>query len=130
MLLMMLIMLLPVLLIPMFFVAPLSLALPVYLVGLVLAVIYHAAMMAASSLPVVTGIRGMVGRSAEVVHWENDHGEVRCHGELWQACRNGSEPSLDGGSIVKVVGTEGLTLVVEATSTTSEPDAPMGNRRS
>jgi membrane protein implicated in regulation of membrane protease activity len=121
MLLMMLIMLLPVLLIPLFFVAPLSLALPGYIAGVLVAFIYHRAMMAARGIPVVTGVQGMVGRTAEVVHWEDDHGEVRSRGELWQACRDGSARSVHRGAIVKIVGVRGLTVMIEPVSKPSDP---------
>ena len=60
--------------------------------------------------PVVSGAEQMLGSAGEVVAWSGESGEVRTHGELWQA-RAGSP--IDPGTRIRVKAIEGLTLVVE-----------------
>jgi membrane-bound serine protease (ClpP class) len=56
----------------------------------------------------------MIGQEAVVVSPCRPLGEVRVHGELWQArCEDGAE----AGERVRIEGIEGLTLVVTRTST-------------
>ena len=61
---------------------------------------------------VQVGVGALVGRQAAVVVPCRPRGQVRVHGELWQAhCADGA----DRGDVVVVraVDTDGLTLVVE-----------------
>jgi len=60
--------------------------------------------------PVVTGARGMIGASAEVIADFTGLGRVRYGGELWQAR---SSVSLTAGQPARIVRVEGLTLWVE-----------------
>jgi membrane-bound serine protease (ClpP class) len=60
--------------------------------------------------PVVTGGEALAGARGEVVAWGGGEGRVRVAGEIWLA-RAASE--LAAGTRIKVVGREGLTLVVE-----------------
>jgi membrane-bound serine protease (ClpP class) len=60
--------------------------------------------------PVVTGVQGMVGETAEVVEDFTGKGRVRYGGELWNA-RSRSE--LRAGQTVRIVKVDGLTLSVE-----------------
>jgi membrane-bound serine protease (ClpP class) len=60
--------------------------------------------------PVVTGARGMIGASAEVLADFNGSGRVRYGGELWQAR---SSVPLSAGQAARIVKVEGLTLWVE-----------------
>jgi membrane-bound serine protease (ClpP class) len=56
------------------------------------------------------GAETLIGASASVVTPCRPVGQVRVHGELWQArCDEGA----DRGDTVRVRGLEGLTLVVE-----------------
>jgi len=77
--------------------------------GLVIAGIVY---LATRSLrrPVVTGTRGMLGASAEVVADFAGSGRVRYGGELWQAR---SDAPLRAGERARIVRVEGLTLWVE-----------------
>lgn len=60
-----------------------------------------------------TGAEAMIGEEAEVVAACRPLGEVRVHGELWQArCEEGA----DVGETVRIQRIEGLTLVVALTS--------------
>jgi len=61
--------------------------------------------------PVVTGQEALLGAEGEAVAWEQDEGRVRINGEIWRA--RASRP-LTPGTRVKVIGREGLVLVVEA----------------
>ena len=60
--------------------------------------------------PVVTGTRGMIGASAEVIADFDGQGRVRYGGELWQAR---SDTPLRAGQLARIVRVEGLTLHVE-----------------
>jgi membrane-bound serine protease (ClpP class) len=60
--------------------------------------------------PVVTGARGMIGASAEVLADFSSAGRVRYGGELWQAR---SSVPLRAGELARIVKVEGLTLWVE-----------------
>jgi membrane-bound serine protease (ClpP class) len=56
------------------------------------------------------GAETMIGASADVVSPCRPRGYVRIEGELWRArCEQGAEP----GDHVRIVGREGLTLLVE-----------------
>jgi membrane-bound serine protease (ClpP class) len=56
------------------------------------------------------GAEALVGETAHVVRACRPLGQVRLHGELWQArCEAGA----DEGDAVRVAGLDGLTLVVE-----------------
>jgi membrane-bound serine protease (ClpP class) len=60
--------------------------------------------------PVVTGREALLGAGGEVVAWTGRQGRVRVAGEIWLA-RATNE--LAEGAPIKVVGRDGLTLVVE-----------------
>jgi membrane-bound serine protease (ClpP class) len=60
--------------------------------------------------PVVIGKEALPGLLGEVVAWSGGTGRVRVVGEIWLA-RSTSE--LAAGARVKVLGREGLTLVVD-----------------
>jgi len=56
-----------------------------------------------------TGVETLVGQTADVVVECRPHGQVRVHGELWEAdCEEGA----DVGDTVRIVGREDLTLTV------------------
>jgi membrane-bound serine protease (ClpP class) len=75
-------------------------------------VIVGIAYVAARSMrrPVVTGVQGMIGDNAEVIHDFAGIGRVRYRGELWNAR---SDTELRTGQIARIVKVEGLTLWVE-----------------
>jgi membrane-bound serine protease (ClpP class) len=58
----------------------------------------------------VTGSEQMIGARGEVVDWTGARGSVRVHGEIWSARAN---RPLQINDTVRVVGREGLTLIVE-----------------
>jgi membrane-bound serine protease (ClpP class) len=56
------------------------------------------------------GVEALMGREVEVRRACRPLGEVRVRGEIWRArCNEGA----DAGDSVRIVGLEGLTLVVE-----------------
>ena len=56
------------------------------------------------------GVEALLGREVEVRRACRPLGEVRVRGEIWQArC----EPGADAGELVRIVGLDGLTLLVE-----------------
>jgi membrane-bound serine protease (ClpP class) len=60
--------------------------------------------------PPATGSEEMIGMRGEVVSWTGAHGSVRVHGEIWSAR---ADRPLQVNDTVRVVGREGLTLIVE-----------------
>jgi membrane-bound serine protease (ClpP class) len=60
--------------------------------------------------PVVTGVQGMIGESAQVLEGFTGRGRVRYRGELWNARSNAE---LRTGQMARIVKVEGLTLWVE-----------------
>jgi membrane protein implicated in regulation of membrane protease activity len=61
-----------------------------------------------------TGAEAMVGMEAEVATTCRPRGQVRVHGELWEAiCKEGA----DAGELVRVRAVDGLRLVVERAET-------------
>jgi membrane-bound serine protease (ClpP class) len=58
----------------------------------------------------VTGAEQILGAQARVVAWRGNSGQVRVLGEIWSA-RSGQ--TLERDQVVRVVGRDGLTLVVQ-----------------
>jgi membrane protein implicated in regulation of membrane protease activity len=58
----------------------------------------------------VVGVHALIGTTAVVTSPCRPLGQVRAGGEVWQArCAQGADP----GTLVRVVGVDGLVLVVE-----------------
>ena len=70
--------------------------------------------------PVVSGREHMIGSAGKVVAWEGGKGTVRVVGEVWNA--RAASP-LFPGDPVRVVGVEGLTVIVEPNLEAGEPGA-------
>ena len=99
---------LPVVALPVFWLLPLSIALPVYALALVIALWIYALAIKTARRPAMTGAEGMIGKSGRVVRIEGRTATLLIHGELWSA-EAGGEP-LAIGETVRVVGIEGLWL--------------------
>lgn len=69
------------------------------------------AAMKARKRPPATGAEEMIGSRGEVVDWEGSRGHIRIHGEIWTARGDRQFKPKD---TVRVVGREGLTLIVES----------------
>jgi membrane-bound serine protease (ClpP class) len=60
--------------------------------------------------PIATGTPAMIGLTARIIRWTGGEGEVQFQGERWRAR---GVHSLQPGQSVRIVGREGLTLLVE-----------------
>jgi membrane-bound serine protease (ClpP class) len=70
-----------------------------------------------------TGPEAMIGKPAEVVAVCRPTGQVRVHGELWEArCDGGAEV----GETVTILALDGLTLVVAPGETTTGGETTAG----
>lgn len=103
------VLLMPVLGLGVFWILPLPIAIPVYLVILAGSIFVYYAMIHAMQCPVKTGVEGMVGDVGEVLDRLNPRGKVRVHGEIWKA---ESSDFSNRGDQVEVIGANGLTLKV------------------
>ena len=61
---------------------------------------------------VITGKEALLGAEAQTISWDGQEGRIRVEGEVWRAR---AKASLQPGARVKVVGREGLVLIVEPT---------------
>ncbi len=99
----------PALGIVVFWIWPLSIALPVYLVILITSGFIYYALMQAMRRPVATGKEGLLGKPVEILDISGHDGHVRVHGEIWQAAFEGSFLKADKGIIKDV---QGMTLII------------------
>ena len=105
-----LLLLLPVLALPVFWLMPLALAVPVYGTALGFSVAIYWYAVQAMKRPVLTGAEGIIGETGEFVESSDADSVVRIGNELWRAACGSS---LRVGDQVKVVAVEGLTLKVQ-----------------
>jgi len=103
------ILIMPILSLALFWVFPMSVALPIYIVVLLFSVIIYNSLIHAMHTPVKTGRHGLIGHKAIVLDFVKPEGHVQVHGEIWRAESPGA---LRKGEKVDVVGIEGLTLKV------------------
>jgi len=111
-----LLLLLPLVVLPVFWIVPLAAALPVYGVVLALSAAIYWYAVQAMRRPVQTGAEVLVGEIGEVVESRGANLFVRACSENWHAT---SAAQLREGDRVKVVAVENLTLRVEKL----DPDA-------
>lgn len=104
-----LILLLPVVTIPLFWITPLATAVPVYSVILLGSAGLYFATTRAMQWPAETGSEGLIQATGQVIRQDDDLFHVRVYGELWYA---ESEDRLEPGDFVTVTGVSGLTLAV------------------
>jgi membrane protein implicated in regulation of membrane protease activity len=100
----------PVLALAMFWFWPVTVALPVYLVVLVLSVWLYVLTLRAMHAPAKLGREGMLHESGRVIGGDGEGLRVRVHNEIWSA---EAGESLQEGERVRVVGLNGLTLKVQ-----------------
>lgn len=95
---------LPLMALPVFWMLPPSIALPIYgtVAGVSLVVYWYA--LQAMKRPVATGIEGMIGELGTVVEMNERELLVRIHNELWRATGHGV--AVHAGDTVEVVGYE------------------------
>ncbi len=82
----------------------------VALVGSALILFTAIMLMRSRRRAVVSGVEEIIGGSGNVVEWSGESGRVRIRGEIWRA--RGAD-ALSTGNRVRVVGIEGLTVIVE-----------------
>jgi membrane protein implicated in regulation of membrane protease activity len=99
-----LVLLLPIFGLIVFWIWPLSISLPVYLVILMLSGLIYFALLKAMHKPVVTGREGLIGESVDVIDMLNHNGHVRYEGEIWEAYSNDSLIKGDKAIILEING--------------------------
>ncbi len=108
-----LVLLMPVIALPVFWLMPLNLAAPLYAVIALVSGLLYWLITRSMMKPIATGAESLVGVSAEVVSRlsPNNYSKylVRAGGELWTAH---SDNSLQPGDKVNVTSVDGIRLVV------------------
>lgn len=99
----------PVLALPVFWLLPISLALPIYLGVVALTALITWPVIGPLRRSPVTGREGMVGARGEAITALSPRGLVRCQGEVWEAT---AEEPIPGGERVWVLGIHRLRLTV------------------
>jgi membrane-bound serine protease (ClpP class) len=102
--------LLPVFGIVVFWIWPLSIALPVYLMILAVSSMLYYLLMKVITTPVKTGKKGLIGDIGELTDIKNYKGHVKIHGEIWAA---ETKSRLHKGDHVRVLAINGLKLNVQ-----------------
>jgi membrane protein implicated in regulation of membrane protease activity len=108
---MMTIMFAPIFALVLFWVLPFRMALPIYTPIFIFGFIVNFKMMQSMSLPVKTGLEEMIGQEAVAIDDIDPEGKVRINSELWAATAKGGR--YEQGEKVKIIGAQGLVLVVE-----------------
>ena len=102
--------LLPLLALPVFWIWPLSVSVPVYAVVVIVAALVYWYAVLAMRRPVETGAEGMIGQTGEVIEVHGTGVVVRIGSEIWNAR---SPASLRKGDNVAVIAVERLVLMVK-----------------
>ena len=109
-----LILLMPVLGLPVFWLMPLSVALPIYIIVVLISAFLYWMIMKAMNKPPQDGFQSLVGTEAKVVsRLAPGHSAqylVHSQGELWSAY---AKETLQPGEKVNIVATKGIGVVVE-----------------
>ena len=108
------VLMLPLLALPIFWLWPVSVTVPVYgVIVLISAGVYYLAIQAMRR-PVEIGQEKLLGSTGEVVHAEERAARIRVEGEIWMGR---AAESLHNGDRVEVVGMEGLVVRVRRLNT-------------
>jgi membrane-bound serine protease (ClpP class) len=99
----------PVLALPVFWLLPMSFALPIYGVVLGATALVAWPVVVAWRRPQITGAEGMAGARGEALTELNPHGLIRCQGEVWSA--TAQEP-IPAGERVRVIAVDRLQVRV------------------
>lgn len=105
-----LILILPIIALPMFWLIPLPMATLLYAIVVAFSVWVYFKLMQSMHRPVNTGKEGLLHASGEVLRIDHGHLLVRIAGEIWQA---DSDERLRPGDPIDVVGLNGLRLSVK-----------------
>jgi inner membrane protein len=112
-----LILLLPLIALPIFWLLPLSSALLIYGAVLVLSLWTYWFVMQAMRRPIVAGKEELLHATGRVLEAHGNSAQVRVHSEIWSAV---SADRLRPNDIVEVIGVDGLKLHVCRTGGASE----------
>jgi len=102
-----------------FYIWPLSIAMPVYGFILVSSGILYYALMQTMHMQAKTGKEGLKGQIAEAIENLNPVGQVLVHGEIWRAH---AADSIRKGEAVLITGMDGLTLRVSRWTGKHDPE--------
>ncbi len=109
-----LVLLMPVLTLPIFWLLPLRSALPTYVVIVLISAFLYWLITKALRKPIQDGFRSLIGTEAEVVSklasTRSAQYLVRSQGELWSAY---SDDTLQPGEQVNIVAIKGIGMVIE-----------------
>ena len=106
------ILMLPLLTLPVFWLMPLTSAVALYVVILIFTGLIYILAIRAMRRPVETGSEEILNSTGEVIGTQGNLTQVRVHSEIWHAM---SSDELHEGDRVKVVSMKGLTLNVRRT---------------
>ena len=123
-----LLLLLPVLALPVFWIWPMEIALPVYAVAAAASVGVYAVVVWALRAPLHHGPQTLIGAIGKVVGMDGRHVTLRIGGELWLADVRGASLSL--GEDAVVVAVDGLRLKARASHQDRPPVNQGGARQS
>jgi membrane protein implicated in regulation of membrane protease activity len=104
------VLLMPLLALVLFWILPLEVALPVYLVILLVSILIYISLLRAMHRPVTTGQQALLGETCEITDIKNHKGHVMLHGEIWEADISGH---MHKGDEAIVTGVNGLRLKVK-----------------
>ena len=112
------ILLLPIAGLALFWVWPISTALPVYVVLLAVSAWLYYVTLKAMHRPTQTGLEALIGKPAIVIAMNGHQGQVSVEGEIWEAT---SDDALRKGDSARVTRIAGLTLQVQQVTPTLTP---------
>lgn len=119
-----LILLMPVLALPIFWLMPPGLSIPIYAIIVALAVLLYRLIAKSMGKHPETGKEGLIGVEGEVVSRlsPTNHAQylVRSQGELWSAS---SPDSLQAGEMVRIAAIDGIRLVVRRNGSHAKEEA-------
>ena len=107
------VLLFPLLALPIFWLAPLSIALPVYGAIFIVSIVIYIFTIRAMRLPVVTGPEALPHQVGTVLDQGPYQYRVQLHNEIWRAR---SEESLQPGDSIEVIAVESTILEVRKIS--------------
>lgn len=111
-----LVLLLPILALPVFWIAPLAIAAPAYFVVLVFSGWVYWLAVSAMRRPVQTGVDALAHSTGKVISRNDGVLQVRVRSEIWNA---ESMDELQPGDRIEVVAVEAMRLKVQRTSDVS-----------
>ena len=115
-----LVLLMPVIALPIFWLTPPGFAVPVYTIIVLISAGLYWLITRAMHQPVQDGFQSLIGTRVDVAAvLAPSQYQIRAHGELWSAF---SKDSLQLGEQVNIVATRGIGVVVEKVKTRSHSD--------